>query len=1158
MGAEDWRARLQKLLTDWRQRQADATSAGHKPDRIETARAWHGELVDNNLAAPGWPKSVGGLELSLQDQLDYYRMTTAAGAPPHPCPLSFIVAPTLIRHGTAAQKDRFLRPLLRADEFWCQGFSEPGAGSDLASLSTRAVRDGDMYRVTGQKVWTSMADRADWMFALVRTGPPGRSTEGITYLLIPMNSPGIAVRPLRDISGAAHFAEVFLDDVAVPVENRVGAEGEGWSIMRTSLGHERATAFLADEFKYRRTVDKVIGLAVAQGLASDPLVRQDIARLESGVRTIAANSARALAAVLRGEDPGGVASVNRLVKSEFEQHLHALALRALGPYAVLGSRAAAAVDTGRWTYGYLMSRATTIGAGTAEIQRNTIAETVLGLPSHRGDGAKSAAVVPGAPLAIADEDERALREVLCRALETRVDLAAILDVHRRIDAMDADVWSALVEFGLPGLASDESLGGTGARPRLLYAALEEAGKALAPAPLVATLTALEVAARVGAAEIAKRIIAGIPAAFAVPVNDCGWVTSGLDLPEWDGSQLCGLIPLVAGAPVAEVMLVLARTGEPGTEAIVSIDPADDTVVITPQQSLDLTSTIGSVAFNGAVGELVATGSQLRQGLRAAHHRAVLAVAADSVGVGSRALAMAVHWAGQREQFGRPIGSFQAVSHRCADMLVALEGARSQVLAAADALDTDRSGQLVDLAAATAFDAAVAVTEAAIQVHGGVGFTWEHPAHLLLRRAQANAVLVGRASALRDRAAGELMGEVEHPMKLGMGPQLEEFRDEVRAFIDKYAPEIPPRAGVRSAANEAELMALQQWTARLYDAGYAGADWPREYGGRNDYSTEHAIVVGEELARAQVPGVPSGSALAAHALIHYGTDEQRRRHLPAIRAGRELWCQLFSEPEAGSDLASLRTRAVVDGDGYTINGQKVWTTDGHWAQYGYLLARTDPEAPKHKGISAFILDMSAPGVSVRPLRELTGTSDFNEVFFDDVQVPADAMIGAPGEGWRIATATLSQERANVGAIVVKLRLAVDALTTLARNVEIDGRPGIESDRVRDRIGQFSAEVEALAALTYANITRWSRGTERPHDAAMAKLMFSELNLEIARFALELQGESGVLTEGDPNAVDAGRWQDEWLYARAYTIAGGSSEIMRTLIAERGLGLPREGR
>ncbi|MEB3070690.1 acyl-CoA dehydrogenase family protein [[Mycobacterium] vasticus] len=388
-----------------------------------------------------------------------------------------------------------------------------------------------------------------------------------------------------------------------------------------------------------------------------------------------------------------------------------------------------------------------------------------------------------------------------------------------------------------------------------------------------------------------------------------------------------------------------------------------------------------------------------------------------------------------------------------------------------------------------------------------------------------------------------------------GSALEEFRAEVRQFITDHAPRIDYRAGVRSAENEQDEKRLNHWAARLFDAGYVGADWPKEYGGRDGWTAEHGIVVGEELARAKVSGVASGNALAANALIAFGTEEQRKRHLPRIRACQEKWCQLFSEPSAGSDLASLRTKAVLQGDIYRISGQKVWTTDGQWSQFGYLLARTDPDAPKHKGISAFILDMGTPGVSVRPLRELTGTSDFNEVFLDDVEVPAANMIGNPGQGWAIANATLAHERSGVGALAVKLRLTLEALTSLAGRTIIGDRPALDSDRIRDRIGDFTAQVEALSALIATNISRWSRGAERQHDAAMTKLMFSELNLAIVTFAVELAGEDGVLVDGDPNAQERGYWQDEWLYARAYTIAGGSSEIMRNLIAERGLGLPR---
>lgn len=396
------------------------------------------------------------------------------------------------------------------------------------------------------------------------------------------------------------------------------------------------------------------------------------------------------------------------------------------------------------------------------------------------------------------------------------------------------------------------------------------------------------------------------------------------------------------------------------------------------------------------------------------------------------------------------------------------------------------------------------------------------------------------------------------MDYGMTAELEEFRTEVRVFVAANVPDIAPKAGVRSAENEEELALLKEWTGKLFAAGYVGGSWPERFGGRGEaHSTERDVVVGEELARGRTPAAVQGAAnLVANALIDFGTEEQQSKYLPGIRSGELIFCQLFSEPSSGSDLASLRTKAVqTTGGGFRVTGQKVWTTNGQWSDYGYLLARTDPEAPKHRGISAFIVDMRLPGVDVRPLREMTGTSDFNEVFLDNVELGPDALIGQINHGWSIANSSLGHERSGVANSAVRSRQNVAALVDLAKNVTRNGKPAIEDGAVQERLGELSAAVEALSALVYANISRWSRKTERVFDGPMAKLMFSELGVEIARFGLELSGEAGILVEGDAGAVDHGRWQDEFLYARAYTIAGGSSEIMRNIIAERGLSMPR---
>jgi alkylation response protein AidB-like acyl-CoA dehydrogenase len=357
---------------------------GRAPKGRESAlawqRAWSAQLADDGWAMPSWPKEWGGMDLPVELQFIYHEEMAKARLVAQPSNNIGIVGPTLIRHGSREQKERFLRPMIRADELWCQGFSEPAAGSDLPSLMTTAVRDGATYVVTGQKVWTSFAEVADWMFALVRTGPPGSREKGITYLLLDMHADGVTVRPLKDMNGGTRFSEVFLDEVRVPVGHRVGEEHGGWSIARTSLGHERSTSLGAAALRYRRVVDDLITLARSTGAVSDPVTRQRLAAIEIGGRLLVLNGMRMMAGVVESGEPGPASSITRLFHGQFEQQLHELAVSILGANATLGRGEPEAIEGGRWVWGFLATRASTIGAGTKEIQRNTIAERVLGLP----------------------------------------------------------------------------------------------------------------------------------------------------------------------------------------------------------------------------------------------------------------------------------------------------------------------------------------------------------------------------------------------------------------------------------------------------------------------------------------------------------------------------------------------------------------------------------------------------------------------------------------------------------------------------------------------------------------------------------------------------------------------------------------------------------
>jgi alkylation response protein AidB-like acyl-CoA dehydrogenase len=362
--------------------------AAHDPGRgprdrdakLDWQREWAAVLVDEGFAAPAWPAQWGGMDLDLADQVIYHEEFARVRRPAHPGPGVFVMGPTIIKHGTDAQRDRFLRAGLRGEMIWAQAFSEPEAGSDLPSLRTRAQRDGDRYVVSGQKIWVTNALNAEWVFTLVRTGSQDSRQAGISYLLVDLASPGVTVRPLRDMTGSASFGEIFFDEVAVPAANLVGQENDGWRIARTSLGHERSTAGVAQAMRYRRFVDELYELARELGRANDPAMRQRLAAVEVDLRLITLNNMRTLNCVLGGEDPGPVSSIGRLMLTEFEKRLHDLAVDLIGAPAMLRPSDPHSVQRGRWVSGFLATRASTIGAGTAEIQRNTLAEQVLGLP----------------------------------------------------------------------------------------------------------------------------------------------------------------------------------------------------------------------------------------------------------------------------------------------------------------------------------------------------------------------------------------------------------------------------------------------------------------------------------------------------------------------------------------------------------------------------------------------------------------------------------------------------------------------------------------------------------------------------------------------------------------------------------------------------------
>ncbi len=385
---------------------------------------------------------------------------------------------------------------------------------------------------------------------------------------------------------------------------------------------------------------------------------------------------------------------------------------------------------------------------------------------------------------------------------------------------------------------------------------------------------------------------------------------------------------------------------------------------------------------------------------------------------------------------------------------------------------------------------------------------------------------------------------------------EAFREGVRRWLGKNLPEGWGEPGYVEPSGPERVALLKAWSRRLYEAGYVGLTWPAEYGGRGAAARLQVIVL-EELGRAGAPdhASPIGVGMAGPAILAHGTKDQKERYLRPMLSGEEIWCQGFSEPEAGSDLAALRTRAERDGDDFVITGQKVWSSFAHDADFCILLARSDPEAEKHAGLTYFIVPMHSAGVDVRPLRQITGDAEFNEIFLDGVRVPAANAVGRPGEGWNVAITTLMHERANIAVMLaIRLEASLGRLIELARTTRRGNRRAADDPRIRDRIAALWTDLQALRITNYRALEALETTGLPGPEGSIVKLVWAGANQRLTSLALEIEGPHAVLSGGE-HAIEDGRWQRLQLRSRGNSLEGGTSEILRGVIAERILGLPK---
>jgi len=727
------------------------------------------------------------------------------------------------------------------------------------------------------------------------------------------------------------------------------------------------------------------------------------------------------------------------------------------------------------------------------------------------------------------------------------DHLALLDTVRRFTtsrcspkvvraAVDADAetlppfWDDLVGLGWLGLHLPESVGGEGYGLLELAVVLEERGRVVAPGPFLPTVLASALVHEGGGSpELIGDLAAGRAigsVALRTSLRGAVGADGSIVVSGSTGPVLCGaLTDVVVGRVV----------GDDGERwCVLPTAQAEVTVL----EALDCTRGLADLRFDDITIAADAVLTSLDQA--AVDVLAATLVAAEAAGGAAWCVDTAAEYAAVRKQFGRPIGQFQGVKHRCADMLVAVEQARSAAWDAALALDgrttddpptPEEVALSASAAGAIAPDAYAHVAKDCIQVLGGIGFTWEHDAHLYLRRAMTLRQLLGGVSPWRQRVAAAAVAGTRRTLTLALPDEADAIRAEVAAVADAIA-----------------ALPKEERRARLAEVGYIVPHWSPPWG--RDAGAVEQLVIDQELrrVRVRVPHLQVG-AWAAPTIAAHGTPEQQERWVRPTLLGEIAWCQLFSEPEAGSDLAALTTTGTRTDGGWLLNGQKVWTSMALEADWGICLVRTNPTAAKHLGISYVIVDMRSPGLDIRPLKEMTGLAMFNEVFLDDVFVPDDCVIGEVDGGWPLARTTLANERVAMGS-GSSFGGGIEALLGLVSERAESGQLQLDS-LLLDELGALVAEAHTVAVLGLRTAQRSVSGAKPGPEASVRKLLGVEHDQRTQELGLGLLGPEGATTIGA-----AAQWTFGFLANRCLTIAGGTSEIQRNVIAERLLGLPRD--